>query len=99
MQKTSLHSYTIKKNILVFSSCGGKIKAFRQSFEAIDYAFARKNYQLLKIIFQNTQKMMVQKDIFLQSLQDVGALFKFHQFKSLASSISAFNNYVTKRNP
>ena len=47
--------------VLVFSSYGEEIKTFCQSFEAIDYAFARKNYQLLKIIFQNTQKMMVQK--------------------------------------
>ena len=60
-------SVILQKTILVFSSCGGEIKVFHRSLEANDYAFARKNSQLQKTIFQNIQKMMVQKDIFLQS--------------------------------
>ena len=55
------------KYIKFFSSCVGKIKAFRWSLEAVDYAFAHTNYRLQKTIFQNTQKMMVQKVISLQS--------------------------------
>ena len=64
----------LQKTILVFSSYGGEIKVFRRSLEAIDCAFARKNAQLQIIFFQNTQKMVVQQDIFLQNWQDVGIL-------------------------
>ena len=39
--------------------------------EAIDFAFVRSSYQLLKITFWNKQKMVVQKDTFLQTWQDV----------------------------
>ena len=51
LQKVSLHSYTTKKTILVFSSCGKEVKAFHRTLEAIDYIFARTNYQRQKIIF------------------------------------------------
>ena len=42
-----LLNYKTKTNI-VFSSFNGEIKTFRSSLEAIDYDFARTNYQLKK---------------------------------------------------
>ena len=82
----------LQKTTLVFISCGKKIKFFHWFLEAIDYAFAHKNSQLQKIIFQNIQKTMVQQNIFLQCWQDVGILTcsSFHQFKTLSSIVSLF---------
>ena len=44
-----------------FSSCYEDIKVFCQFFEAIAFDFIYKSYWLLKITFQNKQKMLVTK--------------------------------------
>ena len=48
-----------------------EMKIFRQFMEAIDFAFICTSYQLLKITFQDKQNMVVPKNNFFQTWQDV----------------------------
>ena len=89
-------SIILQKTILVFSSCGGEIKVFHRSLEAIDYAFARTNSQLQKTIFQNIQKVMVQQVFARMARCGYFDLFKFNQFKTLSSFVSAFKLSLAK---
>ena len=81
-----------KIHIIVFISYGEEITVFGPFLEAIDIVFVRTNYQLLKITFQSKQKMVVPKDTFLQTWQDVCFFFvKFHQDKTSAFSANEFS--------
>ena len=71
-----------------FFSCSEEITVFRRFSEAIDFAFVRTSYQLLKITFQKKQKMVVPKDTFLQAWPDEYIyFFKFLKDKASTSSI------------
>ena len=60
-------SFLYYQKIFLFFKLWWRNKVFRLSLEAINYAFPRTNYNTQKIIFQNTQKMIKQQDVSLQS--------------------------------
>ena len=88
-------SVVLQKTILVFSSCGGEIKVFHRSFEAIDYTFAHIDFKLQKTIFEVIQYLMY----FCAKLARCRYfdLFKFNKFKTSSSFVSTFKFSVSKK--
>ena len=84
-----INATKLQRNLfLFFLSLDIEVKDFRHLFEAIDFDFVLPSYHLLKIILQNIQKMMVPKDAFLQTWQDVCI---FLVWISLRQNFSFFN--------
>ena len=55
------------KRLFLFFKLYWRNKGFCRSLKAISYTFPRTNNHLLKLIFQNIQKVIVQQDLSLQS--------------------------------